>query len=139
MSDDTPGTRSDPEIFTEGDSDQLSKEDTLEQRGVDDLLDEGIAPPEYPIHNRFGETPWEEVHGESLDARLAEEEPEVWDTPGPRVDPAREPDRAGRLVADDEAVEAGVNDQFAIDEGVAGGAATAEEAAVHVIEEDEDR
>ncbi|MDM8085694.1 DUF5709 domain-containing protein [Cellulomonas cellasea] len=139
MSDETPGTRPDPETFTEGDSDQLPKEDMLEERGVDDLLDEAwYTAPERPPHNRFGETPWEEAHGETLDERLAEEEPEVWDTPGPRVDPAREPGRAGRLVEDDQAVEAGVNDQFAIDEGVAGGAASAEEAAVHVIEDVEE-
>jgi len=136
MSDETPATRPDPELVTEGDSNQLPKEDMLEARGVDELLDEAwYSAPERPSPVRFGETPWEQAHGEPLDRRLAEEEPEVWDSPGPPVDPARQPGRAGRLVEDGDAVEAGVNDQFAIDEGVAGGAASAEEAAVYLIEE----
>jgi len=135
MSDDTPATSTDPALGSEGDADQLPKEDTLEQRGVDDLLDEGYTVPERDRSNHWGETAWEEVHGESLDQRLAEEEPEVWEqTPRPSGD--REELRAGRLVGDDGALDAGVNDEFAIDAGVAGGAASAEEAAVHLIEEE---
>jgi len=135
MTDDTPATSTDPELASEGDADQLPKEDTLVERGVDDLLDEGYTVPERDRTNHWGETPWEEVHGEPLDRRLAEEEPEVWDkTPIPSGD--REQLRAGRLVADDAAVDAGTNDEFAVDAGVSGGAATAEEAAVHVIEEE---
>jgi hypothetical protein len=135
MSDETPTPVNDPSLDSEGDSDQLPMEDTLEERGVDDLLDEGYVPPERPRTNRYGETAWEQRHRETLDQRLAEEEPDVWAV-HPRTDPAREPDRAGRLVEDDDAVEAGGNDEFAIDAGISGGAATAEEAAVHVIEEE---
>jgi hypothetical protein len=135
MSDETPTPMNDPSLDSEGDSDQLPMEDTLEERGVDDLLDEGYVPPERPRTNRYGETAWEQRHRETLDQRLAEEEPDVWAV-HPRTDPAREPDRAGRLVEDDEAVEAGGNDEFAIDAGISGGAATAEEAAVHLIEEE---
>ncbi|MCL2454825.1 MAG: DUF5709 domain-containing protein [Micrococcales bacterium] len=131
----TPGTSPDPELGSEGDSDQLTREDTLVERGVDDLLDEGYSPPERERTNHWGETAWEEVHGEPMAQRLAEEEPEVWEA-DPRPDPARQPDRAGRLVMDTDAVEAGVNDQFATDVGPAGGAASAEEAAVHLIDED---
>lgn len=135
MSDETPATSTDPTLGPEGDTDQLPMEDTLEQRGVDDLLDEGYVPPERPRSNQYGETAWEQAHPETLDRRLAEEEPEVWEV-RPRVDPGREPDRAGRLVEDDDAVEAGGNDEFAVDAGVSGGAASAEEAAVHLIDEE---
>lgn len=131
MSDDTPGTSADPETGAEGDSDQLPLEDSLLDRGVDDLLDEGYSPPDRPRSNRFGETPWEEVHGESLDQRLGEEEPEVWEAPERG---ARQPDRAGRLVADDDALDGHrPNDSFAADVGLSGGAASAEEAAMRII------
>lgn len=132
MSNDTPETRPDPELGSEGDSDQLTKEDLLADRAVDDLLDEGYSPPERDRPNHYGETALEERTGESLDQRLAEEEPDVWDRPDLR---GSEPDRAGRLVADDDALDGRPNDTFAEDVGVAGGAASAEEAAVHVIEE----
>ncbi|QTE29054.1 DUF5709 domain-containing protein [Pengzhenrongella sicca] len=133
MSNDTPGTSPDPETGAEGDSDQLSAEDTLLDRGVDDLLDEGYSPPDRPRTNRFGETAWEEAHGESLEQRLNEEEPESWDAPERG---ARQPDRAGRLVADDDALDGHrPNDSFAADVGLAGGAASAEEAAMRIIRE----
>lgn len=137
MSEDTPATSTDPATGAEGDANQLPEEDTLVDRGVDDLLDEGYSPPERarPASSHWGETPWEESRGETLDQRVAQEEPEIWDAE-PRVDPSREPDRAGRLLEDDDAVESGGNDQFAIDAGVDGGAASAEEAAIHVVEED---
>src|ERR1035438_924034 len=105
-----------------------------------DPLDRGGAPPErWSAGMRFGVTADEQQAGESLDQLLSEEEP----------DPARDfddelllddgPDpRAGRLVAQDEGahpdVEAGL---VAHDVGIDGGAATAEEAAVHVVEDDD--
>ncbi|GIG26791.1 DUF5709 domain-containing protein [Cellulomonas denverensis] len=139
MTEDTPATSTDPATGAEGDANQLPEEDTLVERGVADLLDEGYSPPERPrpAVSHWGETPWEESRGETLDQRVAEEEPEIWDA-DPPVDPARQPDRAGRLAEDDDAVEAGGNDQFAVDAGVDGGAASAEEAAVHVIDEDQE-
>ena len=132
MSEDTTATSPDPETGAEGDTDQLQPEETLLDRGVDDVLDEGYSPPERPRSNHFGETPWEEVHGETLDQRLAEEEPEEWER-----DPSVRPDetRAGRLVADPDALDGRQNDTYADDEGISGGAAGAEEAAVHVVEE----
>ena len=134
MSEDTPATSTDPALGSEGDSDQLPGEDTLVERGVDDPLDEGVTPPERPRpqSTRFGETAWEESRGETLDQRLAEEEPEEWER-----DPAERPDetRAGRLVADPDALDGRQNDTYADDEGISGGAAGAEEAAVHVVEE----
>ncbi|MBO3094171.1 DUF5709 domain-containing protein [Cellulomonas dongxiuzhuiae] len=137
MSEDTPATSTDPALGTEGDSNQLPGEDTMVERGVTDPLDEGITPPERPrpASAHFGETAWEESRGETLEQRVAQEEPEVWEVDAP---PAAHRDelRAGRLVEDDDAVEAGGTDQFAVDAGVDGGAASAEEAAVHVIEEE---
>jgi len=59
-------------------------------------------------------------------------EPEEWDR-----DPLDRPDatRSGRLVADPDALDGRQNDTYADDEGISGGAAGAEEAAVHVVEE----
>lgn len=132
--------------------DQLQPEDTLVDRGVDDVLDEGYSPPERPYGgSSFGSTP------ESLEQLLAEEEPDpamrLYDPidkdEQQRADEAeRETEfpqrnevgraRAGRLVAPDkgfgEDLEA---DLVADDVGIDGGAASAEEAAVHVIDNEE--
>ena len=52
------------------DDNQLQPEDTLVDRGVDDVLDEGLSPPEQPYGpGAFGPS-------ESLDQLLAEEEPD---------------------------------------------------------------
>lgn len=124
----------------EPDGDQLPLEDTLEGRGVDDRLDEGYSPPDRPRTNRWGETPLEEVLGESLDRRLAQEEPEPWD-PQHRAPAGSEEDRAGRLAIDEDedSDPTGVGSQrlMADDVGIAGGAASAEEAAMHLVPEDE--
>ncbi|WP_263729664.1 DUF5709 domain-containing protein [Cellulomonas sp. SG140] len=132
MTEETPATSTDAALGSEGDADQLPREDMLLERGVEDLLDEGYSPPERGRSTHYGETAWEEEHRETIDQRVRQEEPEVWEMPEePSGD--REEYRAGRLEADDDAVEAGVTDTFAHDVGVAGGAASAEEAAVHVI------
>ena len=133
MSNDTSGTSPDPELGSEGDTNQLTSEETLLDRGLDDALDEGYTVPERPRSNHYGETPWEEAHRETIDQRIGQEEPEVWES---RPRPEREEFRAGRLIEDDDAVEAGGTDGFAIDAGISGGAASAEEAAVHLIEEE---
>ena len=126
---------------------QLSQEDTLLDRGVDDLLDEGYSPPERrPATHDVGTTAEEMREGETLDQRIAQEEPDLdpssvptsadEDTPQ-RVGADPEP-RAGRLVAPDEgAHEDAEKDEVAFDVGIDGGAASAEEAAVHVVPEDE--
>ncbi|CAM5782902.1 DUF5709 domain-containing protein [Cellulomonas persica] len=131
---DTPATSFDPATGSDGDTDQLPREDTLVDRGVDDLLDEGYSPPERDNRSHYGETAWEEKHRETIDQRITQEEPEIWEA-APRVAGDREQDRAGRLSADDDAVEAGGTDAFARDEGVSGGAASAEEAAMHLVDE----
>lgn len=120
----------------EADGDQLSAEDTLIDRGVDDLLDEGYSPPERPAGESFGTTGAEAAEGERIEQRVAQEQPEVWD---PEYRPPVDADRAGRLTAAEvpEAGADGVNqDVFAADCGIDGGAASAEEAAMHVVGDD---
>ncbi|PFG36334.1 hypothetical protein ATL41_1052 [Flavimobilis soli] len=111
----------------ERDSDQLPAEDQLIDRGVDDLLDEGISPPEHE-HRHRPTTEYEVARGEHLDERLAQEEPDVWEGGAQPVDA----NRAGRLQADVDA-EGKPNDVFAVDAGIDGGASSAEEAAMHVV------
>jgi len=106
---------------------------------------------------KFGTTAWEQEEGESLDQALAEEEPDISFDPEdePPEDPAGGDDaadelidglllddgqdpRAGRLVAEDEGAHRDDEaDLVATDAGIDGGAATAEEAAVHVVEDDD--
>ncbi len=126
----------------------LDPQDTLDNRGVDPAIDEGYSPPERPIEVRTGITATEQRRGESLDQRLSEEEPEItlpdWDGIGDLAGGDGEPldsevgdARAGRLISYDEGVPRDpddVDDRLAFDAGIAGGAASAEEAAVHVIE-----
>lgn len=128
---------------------QLQPQDTLMDRGVDDVLDEGYSPPERPYGpGAFG--PYE-----SADQRLAEEDPDPASRIGDPLDTddqyradvaAREAEfprrdevgwwRAGRLVAPDKGFgEDTESELIAEDVGLSGGAAAAEEAAVHVIDD----
>lgn len=131
------------EQYSVDDENQLQPEDTLVDRGVDDVLDEGYSPPErWSPAESFGNTPAEEERGETLDQRIAQEEPEP--------DPYAEEDelsedvggevgnlRAGRLVDEDEGL--GPDEESEMvgqDVGIDGAGASAEEAAVHVIDEE---
>jgi hypothetical protein len=131
----------DREIYGEqsvDDETQLQPEDTLDDRGLEDVLDEGYSPPEHePAHLRHGMTREEQREGETLDQRLAEEEPEV--DPYADVNDYGEADpRAGRLIAPDEGLgEDAEKDEVAEDVGIDGAGASAEEAAVHVIESED--
>ncbi|MBC7274921.1 DUF5709 domain-containing protein [Nocardioides sp.] len=124
--------------------DQLQPEDTLDDRGVDDVLDEGYSPPERPRGvTAKGVTPREEIEGETIDERLAQEEPEVWEDAeaeadadildGPVSGEVGEA-RSGRLTSPDMGM--GEDDESQLighDEGIDGAGASAEEAAVHVV------
>jgi Family of unknown function (DUF5709) len=136
--------------------------DSLTGGPGDDPTARGVAPPErWSEAMRFGSTAEEQREGESLDQLLAEEEPdqafEVEDdlpsgeapsddddedaadeyVDGLLLDDGPDP-RAGRLVAEDEGAHADAEaDLVARDAGIDDGAATAEEAAVHVVEEDD--
>ncbi len=122
----------------------LDASDTLDGEIGEDPLDAGYLPPDrWSAGEGFGTTLAEERAGESLDQLLAEEEPE----PDPYADPDLQPGgqageqaepRSGRLVADDEGAHPDAEaDLVAHDVGIDGGAATAEEAAVHVQDADD--
>ncbi|MET9961766.1 DUF5709 domain-containing protein [Streptomyces sp. NPDC006326] len=126
-------------------------QDALDERTYDDMLDEGYSPPEKPLGvTKHGTTAAEQLAGETLDERLAQEEPDlevppgngVGDLPdgeGEPVDPESGVGRAGRLVAPDEGAHSDTTKELtAQDRGIDGGAASAEEAAVHVIEAEPD-
>ena len=143
----------------------LDASDTLDGAPGDDPLDRGVVTPDrWSAGIRFGTTAAESQAGESLDQHLAEEEPDVafdLDDEQPadiggdenateedigRLVRAQGPDpRAGRLVTedegaveDDEASLVARDDLLARDEGIDGGGAAAEEAAVHLVDDDAD-
>ncbi len=139
------------------DYEELDSYDTLDGPPGDDPLDRGVIPPErWSAGMRFGTTTEEEEEGESLDQLLAEEEPEEdpyaddedlediddedaadEDVDGLLLDDGPDP-RAGRLTSpDQDGYSASSGDMIAHDAGVDGGAASAEEASVHVVEDDE--
>ncbi|MFF9092788.1 DUF5709 domain-containing protein [Streptomyces sp. NPDC014776] len=127
----------------------LDSEDTLEYDGVDDPLDRGWSPPERPwAVEHTGVTAAERRAGETLDQRLAEELPDppvpdgdgIGDTDGTDGEPLDSEVgavRSGRLVAPDEG--AHEDEEAALvasDVGIDGAAASAEEAAMHIVDED---
>jgi hypothetical protein len=111
-----------------------------DDRGLKEPLDEGYSPPEkWSAGQRYGNTEWEEEHGESLDQRLAQEEPEVSADDREIVGGEVGAERAGRLIEDDAGSGIDTDSElFATDVGVDGAGASAEEAAVHVIPDPED-
>ncbi|WP_426241665.1 DUF5709 domain-containing protein [Nocardioides sp. LHG3406-4] len=127
--------------------DQLQPEDTLDDRGVDDILDEGISPPErYRGVTAKGVTTAEQIEGETLDERMAQEEPEVWEDADAEADAdildgdvggEVGTQRTGRLASPDQGGDSPYNDLYAEDEGIDGAGASAEEAAMHTIDEPE--
>src|SRR5690606_41393798 len=66
----SPATSTDPQWPGEGDHNQLPKEDTLEQRAVDDLVEEGYSPPERDPLRGKNLTEAELLEGDTLDERL---------------------------------------------------------------------
>lgn len=129
---------------------QEDASDTLAGDPGDDPLDRGIiAPDRWSPAEKYGNTAQEQESGESLDQLLAEEEPE----PDPYAaageedeDTGEAPDatlaggysadpRAGRLVGEDEGAHPDAEpDLVARDVGIDAGAASAEEAAVHALD-----
>ena len=131
------------------DSGLLDAEDTLVDDGVDDPLDRGWSPPDRPwAVERADVTAAERQHGETLDQRLAEELPDLVmpdtdgigdceGTDGELLDNEVGAVRSGRLVAPDEgAHEDEESALVARDVGIDGAAASAEEAAMHIVDED---
>lgn len=122
--------------------DQLQRDDTLNDRGVEDILDEGYSPPEaWSAAESFGSTAEEQRTGESLEQRIAQEVPER--------DPYADEDeddlddgevgtrRAGRLVETNSGSgEDAESELHGTDVGIDGAGSSAEEAAVHVIDDE---
>jgi hypothetical protein len=137
--------------FTDGtdpeeDSGLLDASESLQDlRGVPDVLDTGYSPAERPwAVDDWGTTEYEERTGESLDGRLARELPQertddgdglgdTSDTDGELVDDEVGELRAGRLLEGTGGWADTEDELYAVDTGIDSGAASAEEAAVHVV------
>ena len=114
-----------------------------------DEMDRGWNPPEkWSVAQGYGNTPYEEAVGETLEQRIAQEVPDPTAKPfdelveeadaqaadEDRTDHEVGFERAGRLVAPDEGAHTDTEkDLLADDVGIDGAAASAEEAAVHVL------
>jgi Family of unknown function (DUF5709) len=147
-----------PESADLADYEVLDASDTLDGDPGEDPLDRGVAAPQrWSAAIRYGSTATEQQDGESLDQLLAEEEPDVAadlddepigdldgdedagdeDVDGLLLDDGPDP-RAGRLVAEDEGAHPDEEaDLVARDTGIDGGGASAEEAAMHVVDDDD--
>lgn len=137
-----------------------------EEGGVDDILDRGYSPPDGARSpHLWGTTPFEQRHEESIDQRITQEIPDPHSAYGAPdnesgLDEDRvggdDPDaidadedwlggpevgrrRAGRLVAPDEGVGEDIDSEaWGRDVGIDGAAASAEEAAMHIIDDEDD-
>jgi hypothetical protein len=137
------------------DEDQLQSGDTLDDNDLDDVLDRGYSPPDRPPKG-YDDYPTEAEmrQGESLDERLAEEEPEVDPYAEEEADLDSDSEdenaldeqlgldeadeRTGRLVQPDSGLGEDVDKQeIAFDVGIDGAGASAEEAAMHITREPE--
>jgi hypothetical protein len=127
------------------DDEVVDLDQVLGDDDVDDALDTSYSPPERPRElDAFGTTVAEQHQGETLDQRLAQEEPD----PALAADLGEDDqevlddgevgtDRSGRLVAEDEGFgEDDESDLIATDVGIDAGAASAEEAAMHVVDDE---
>ncbi len=111
----------------------------VDDRGLKEPLDEGYSPPEqWSAAQRFGNTEAEADRGESLDQRLRQEVPDVDPnapvarTSAARSDQPRRTSGRGRRGARSDTD----SELYAVDVGIDGAGASAEEAAVHVIEDE---
>ena len=165
MSDNEPNETIEDELTTYSvdDEDQLQAEDTLEGGDLEDVLDRGYSPNDRPQGvTAHGTTAYEESIDETIDERIRQEVPDpTRPTARPTTraasttsasaatTPTRSTprttgsattrsatQRAGRLVADDEGAHDDDEKQaWASDVGVDGAGASAEEAAMHIVDE----
>ena len=137
-------------VYESGDpaeeTDDLDPVEGLTGDDPDEDMQTGYSPPDREPHNlRHMPTAFEARQGESLDERLAEEEPDITIEEEPDItvddpDLAEPQPRAGRLVAPDEGAHADQeSDEIASDVGPAGYASSAEEAAMHIIDGEEEQ
>ncbi|GIL27793.1 DUF5709 domain-containing protein [Actinocatenispora comari] len=139
-----------PDAEPDGDVSLLRPQESLDDEETEYDPDTGYSPNERPWEiDRWGLTAAEAARGEDLAHRLARELPDrvdevdgdgigdSTDTDGEPLDDQVGGARSGRLIAADlDPADAG-SDQWALDVGVDGGAASAEEAAIHVVSERE--
>ncbi len=145
------------------DRDQLQPEDTLVQEDVDDVLDRGYSPPDVDRSRSHGPTVEEQLEGETIEDRISQEvsdpdsaygapdnesgldEPRIGGDDPDGIDAEDDwlgdgevgDERSGRLVSPDEGLgEDHEEELLGEDVGVDGAAASAEEAAVHLIDGD---
>lgn len=139
----TPADETPEESYEESEVlDQQQPDDTLVDRGVEDVLDEGYSAPEkWSAGEGYGTTSDEQLEGETIDQRIEQEVPE----PDPYSDAPTEVlddgevgrERSGRLVDPDEGIgEDDEKDLVGDDVGIDAGAAGAEEAAVHTVDDE---
>lgn len=134
-----------PQPEAEPSENQPDMQDSLGEPDADDMLDQGHSPVERPYaSDRYATTGEEQREGESLEGRLARELPDLApqdgdgigdlaEGDGEPVDPQAGGVRAGRLAP--ATASPHENDVLAHDVGIDAGGASAEEAAVHIIEE----
>lgn len=131
MSNDAP----DPEIYhgysvDDEDQPQDTGDSTTPERDVAEPLEEGYSPPEkWSAGQGWGNTPWEEQQGESLDQRLAQEVPDQQPGAESEIYDSGETgsERAGRIVEPDEGVREDTDAQTVADDvGIDGAGASAE-------------
>lgn len=140
----------DPEDQPSGSDDTMS-----DDRGLRDPMEEGYSPPErWSVAQGFGNTPREELQGETLAMRIKQEDPDpdpyAEDDSGLDEDglPSLAGDqRAGRIVdreqrpTDDDVADEDLtrgSDLYGSDVGIDGAGASAEEAAMHILDPGED-
>lgn len=116
------------------DAEFLDPAENLTGDDPDEQMQTGYNPPDREPYNlRHARTPAEEREGESLDEHLAEEVPDV---SVDDVDLAEADPPAGRLVAPDEGAHADEEaEEIATDVGPGGYARSAEEAAMHIVDD----
>jgi hypothetical protein len=130
--------------MTQTPDDLSDSEDGPDQDSVfddpDETLDSGYSPPESYRGEGFGTTADEQLQGESFEERERQEEPEA--DPYAEVDDDVLDDgevgteRAGRLVDPDGGIGPDEEkDLIGDDVGIDGAASSAEEAAVHIVED----
>jgi hypothetical protein len=120
------------------DAEDFDPAENLTGEDNEEPYDTSYSPPDHrPSATRYGTTAREQATGESLDQLLAEEESDL--EAFSDADFTESNPRAGRLVAPDEGAHDDTEkDEVAYDAGRAGYAATAEEAAMHIVDEDEE-
>jgi hypothetical protein len=128
----------------------LPPEEGLDDQEVGEDLDEGYSPAERPLALwSWGTTAAEASSLQSLDRLLSREEPDLvgtandgdglgdtTDTDGELIDDQVGDRRAGRLLIADVDAADPRSDYWATDVGIDGAGASAEEAAIHIIPDD---